>query len=73
MRKQAERMADTFGLDTMEQLLAKVELREGGGNRCVVCGAEASSRCSRCKKQKYCSKQCQQTHWPHHKPVCKQS
>ena len=31
MRKQAERMADTFGLDTMEQLLAKVERSEGGG------------------------------------------
>ena len=72
MRKQAERMVDTFGLDTMEQLLAKVERSEGGRERCVVCGGEASSRCSRCKKQKYCSKECQQTHWPHHKPVCKQ-
>ena len=72
MRKQAERMADTFGLDTLEQLLAKVERSEGGKDSCVVCGARASSRCSRCKRQKYCGKQCQQSHWPHHKPVCKQ-
>ena len=31
---------------------------------CIYC------RCSRCKRQKYCGKKCQQAHWPAHKPVC---
>ena len=70
MKKQAERMADTFGMETVEQLLNKVEARAGTGDNCIVCGQVAKSRCSKCKKQKYCSKQCQQSHWPSHKPVC---
>ena len=44
MRKQAERMADTFGLDTMEQLLAKVERRGGEQEMCVVCGFRRPAR-----------------------------
>lgn len=30
-------------------------------------------RCSGCKTVLYCSKFCQQKHWPKHKPMCKQS
>lgn len=37
MKRQAERMADTFGMDTVEQLLSKVESGAGGDN-CIVCG-----------------------------------
>ena len=70
MKKQAERMADTFGMETVEQLLQKVETGTGSGDNCVVCGHTAGSRCSRCRKQKYCSKECQLSHWPSHKPVC---
>jgi len=70
MKKQAERMADTFGMETVEQLLQKVETGTGTGDNCVVCGHKAGSRCSRCRKQKYCSKECQLSHWPAHKPVC---
>ncbi|KIW22943.1 hypothetical protein, variant 1 [Cladophialophora immunda] len=28
-------------------------------------------RCSRCQKVTYCSKECQTTHWPQHKTVCR--
>ena len=38
MKKQAERMADTFGIDTVEKLLNKVEAGPGTGDTCVVCG-----------------------------------
>jgi hypothetical protein len=44
---------------------------------CGGCGATRArdgaplSHCSRCKKQKYCSKECQTNHWPAHKLVCK--
>ena len=37
MKRQAERMADTFGMETVEQLLSKVE-RESGADNCIVCG-----------------------------------
>lgn len=40
-------------------------------NVCARCGAKASSNCSRCKKVKYCSKECQTKHWPEHKSQCK--
>ena len=71
MKRQAMRMADTFGLDTLEQLLEKVE-KSGSKSQdsCVVCGQRATSRCSRCRAQRYCGKLCQQEHWQQHKPVC---
>ena len=71
MRRQAARMADTFSLDTMEQLVAKVERSgERRAESCVVCGKEAGSRCSRCRRQRYCGRQCQLDHWQQHKLVC---
>ena len=47
MRRQAERMTDTFGLDTVSALLAKAETAGTGAGaaQCVVCGAAAASRC----------------------------
>lgn len=38
---------------------------------CSVCGKEATTKCSICKKAYYCSKECQKNAWPQHKPVCK--
>jgi MYND finger/Ankyrin repeats (3 copies)/Ankyrin repeat len=39
---------------------------------CAKCGAiEAKSKCSRCLRVCYCSKQCQEKHWPLHKKICK--
>ena len=71
MRKQAARMAETFSLDTMEELVARVE--RSGAERaelCVVCGEKAGSRCSRCRRQRYCGRKCQLQHWHQHKLVC---
>ena len=38
---------------------------------CLVCGKEATNKCVRCKKARYCSRECQVVHWPKHKSTCK--
>ena len=37
---------------------------------CIVCGAIARARCSRCKKAAYCSGDCQKQHWDAHSVSC---
>ena len=39
---------------------------------CSVCSKEASKKCSNCKLQFYCSKQCQKEDWKNHKAICKE-
>jgi hypothetical protein len=38
---------------------------------CAQCGALARMQCARCKKVKYCSGNCQTTHWTVHHTTCK--
>merc|ERR1711988_1665659 len=38
--------------------------------RCAVCGQPAEKRCSRCKNEWYCSRECQVEAWGGHKAVC---
>ena len=52
--------------------------RTGDASMCANCKSEQSSSvklssCARCKKVKYCSKECQKNHWPKHKISCKQT
>ena len=37
---------------------------------CVKCGQNAEKRCSRCKSEWYCSRQCQLKSWKKHKKIC---
>jgi hypothetical protein len=43
----------------------------GNKNCQIKCGQ--LSLCGKCKKIHYCSRECQKTHWPVHKPICKKS
>jgi len=38
--------------------------------KCAKCGQPAEKRCSRCKNEWYCSRQCQVDAWEGHKTVC---
>merc|ERR1711959_673086 len=38
--------------------------------KCAKCGAPAEKRCSRCKNEWYCGRECQVAAWEGHKPVC---
>jgi len=38
--------------------------------KCAKCGAPAEKRCSRCKNEWYCSRECQVEAWPGHKELC---
>lgn len=39
---------------------------------CPVCGKRDGLRkCARCKRQVYCSVECQKKHWKHHKVTCR--
>lgn len=42
----------------------------GKGYRCRACGKEGSMACSRCKRVRYCSKECQRADWRDHKKAC---
>ncbi|EFJ52915.1 hypothetical protein VOLCADRAFT_86388 [Volvox carteri f. nagariensis] len=39
---------------------------------CAICDKPALFRCARCKVERYCSRECQRDHWPHHKTRCVQ-
>ncbi|CAJ2675132.1 unnamed protein product [Trifolium pratense] len=42
------------------------------GHVCAVCASRGSKQCSRCKSVRYCSTECQQSHWNSgHKEKCK--
>jgi len=40
-------------------------------NACVACGATASKHCAACGTVKYCSRECQTSHWKEHKAACR--
>jgi hypothetical protein len=38
--------------------------------KCALCGAAATKRCSRCRAEWYCGRECQVKHWKQHKTLC---
>ncbi|KAL3320906.1 Zinc finger MYND domain-containing protein 10 [Cichlidogyrus casuarinus] len=68
IKKIAAEWADIFSTEMVENMIMKTELRSSPC--CVVCGEAASKRCSRCRQEWYCRRQCQVEHWPKHKSAC---
>ncbi|KAK7915903.1 hypothetical protein WMY93_011664 [Mugilogobius chulae] len=63
LKKQAQRLAQTYNLEVMESLLPEKP-------KCGSCGREATKRCSKCQGEWYCNRECQVKHWPKHKKGC---
>ncbi|XP_055061364.2 zinc finger MYND domain-containing protein 10 [Misgurnus anguillicaudatus] len=63
LREQASRLAETYNLDVMENLIPDKP-------KCGACGRQGAKRCSRCQGEWYCNRECQVKHWPKHKPMC---
>ncbi|CAG7727209.1 unnamed protein product [Allacma fusca] len=62
MMAKAQKLSDTYNFENLEAVLPP--------SKCAKCGETASKRCSRCKNEWYCSRQCQVSHWNSHKKIC---
>ena len=63
LAKELEPVNEIYNLDNIEYFMEDPT--------CAQCGKLANSRCSRCKSEWYCSKECQIKRWKEHKIVCK--
>ncbi|XP_064091263.1 LOW QUALITY PROTEIN: zinc finger MYND domain-containing protein 10-like [Macrobrachium nipponense] len=59
----ATSMSAAWNLEALEALLPDIPV-------CAVCGSPAGRRCSRCRMQWYCRRECQVKHWPTHQSLC---
>ncbi|GLV36500.1 Zinc finger MYND-type containing 10 [Carabus blaptoides fortunei] len=60
----AQSLSEAYNSEVLEKL-ENVQV-----NTCSGCGANAVKKCSRCKAEWYCSRNCQVKHWPQHKEHC---
>ncbi|CAH0596960.1 unnamed protein product [Chrysodeixis includens] len=64
-RDMAKRLLESYTSDTALAL-------DSGGAKCAKCGDKATKKCSRCKTEWYCGRECQVQQWPKHKELCDQ-
>jgi hypothetical protein len=65
---EAGRILETLDSEAAQSLLVVGDHPKSG---CIKCQAPvAKSRCSRCRKVRYCSRECQAQHWPQHRQRC---
>jgi hypothetical protein len=62
LKEDMDRIMKLYNSDVFEQFLEDP--------RCAACGKTATQRCSKCKNQWYCSRDCQLKQWKAHKPLC---
>ncbi|CAB3229726.1 unnamed protein product [Arctia plantaginis] len=64
-RNLAKKLLESYTSDTALAL-------DSGGAKCAKCGDKATKKCSRCKTEWYCGRECQVQQWPKHKEICDQ-
>lgn len=72
-KNNSSNLTDNSGLDHEDtesvESIKIFETRKCAGPECQK--NENLKKCSRCENVSYCSKECQRSHWPTHKPDCK--
>ena len=62
-KAEMESLLRLYGSDVFEQFMEDP--------KCAGCGDPATQRCSKCKNEWYCSRECQIKQWKAHKDICK--
>lgn len=62
-KEELDSLMKLYGSNVYEQFLEDP--------KCAACGEPATQRCSKCKSEWYCSRECQLKSWKAHKEVCK--
>jgi hypothetical protein len=62
-KRELEIISDIFDVENLEYFMEDP--------KCSNCAKDATNRCSRCKSEWYCSKDCQIKRWKLHKEICK--
>ena len=62
LKEDMDRIMKLYSSDVFEQFMEDP--------KCSNCGKVATQRCSKCKNQWYCSRECQLKKWKAHKALC---
>lgn len=61
-REEMKNLLKLYNSDVYEEFLEEP--------KCAGCGEAATQRCSRCKEEWYCGRECQLKRWKLHKEMC---
>lgn len=61
-KEELDSLLKLYGSDVFEQFM--------DDPKCAGCGEAATQRCSKCKSEWYCSRECQLKQWKQHKEMC---
>ena len=61
-KSEMQSLLKLYGSDVFEQFM--------DDPKCAECGDPASQRCSKCKNEWYCTRECQLKRWKQHKQMC---
>ena len=62
-KRELDILSEIFDIENLEYFM--------DDPKCANCGKDATNRCSRCKTEWYCGKDCQIKRWKLHKDICK--
>lgn len=62
---------DLLNLKTIVEALPESNDTVRPTDACSNCGKKSIKKCSQCNVSRYCSRECQRSHWPVHRQACK--